>query len=72
MSNNPQKKTDQIDQPDFFYFICFWFDFPSLLQLDPAGWMPKCFVNRLNNKLVMIIENLKKLAQACPIDGDDT
>ncbi|XP_004301587.1 PREDICTED: PCTP-like protein [Fragaria vesca subsp. vesca] len=41
-----------------------------VVQLDPAGWMPKCFVNRLNNKLVKIIENLKKLAQACPIDGD--
>ncbi|KAL6297715.1 hypothetical protein ACE6H2_005857 [Prunus campanulata] len=41
-----------------------------VVQLDPAGWMPRCFVNRLNNRLVMIIENLKKLAQACPIDGD--
>ena len=41
-----------------------------MIQLDPAGWMPRCFVNRLNNRLVMIIENLKKLAQACPIDGD--
>ncbi|KAL5555039.1 hypothetical protein UlMin_037594 [Ulmus minor] len=39
-----------------------------VVQLDPAGWMPKCFVNRLNNKLVMIIENLRKLAQACPIN----
>ncbi|ONK57803.1 uncharacterized protein A4U43_C09F4250 [Asparagus officinalis] len=36
-----------------------------VVQLDPAGWLPKCFVNRLNTKLVMIIDNLKKLAQAC-------
>ncbi|GMY04936.1 START domain-containing protein 10 [Fagus crenata] len=41
-----------------------------VVQLDPAGWLPKCFVNRLNTKLVMIIENLRKLAQACPIEGD--
>ncbi|KAG5229411.1 hypothetical protein OIU85_027039 [Salix viminalis] len=41
-----------------------------VVQLDPAGWLPKCFVNRLNTKLVMIIENLKKLAQGCPADGD--
>ncbi|PKI74945.1 hypothetical protein CRG98_004717 [Punica granatum] len=34
-----------------------------VIQLDPAGWMPKFFVNRLNTKLVMIIENLRKLAQ---------
>jgi hypothetical protein len=40
------------------------------MQLDPAGWLPKCFVNRLNTKLVMITENLKKLAQGCPADGD--
>ncbi|KAG9457121.1 hypothetical protein H6P81_001629 [Aristolochia fimbriata] len=40
-----------------------------VVQLDPAGWLPKCFVNRLNTKLVMIIDNLKKLAQACPING---
>lgn len=38
--------------------LCF-FD----VQLDPAGWMPKFFVNRLNTKLVMIIEKLQKLAQ---------
>ncbi|KAK3031331.1 hypothetical protein RJ639_035237, partial [Escallonia herrerae] len=37
-----------------------------VVQLDPAGWLPKCFVNRLNTKLVMIIENLRKQAQACP------
>ncbi|MED6198090.1 hypothetical protein PIB30_062773 [Stylosanthes scabra] len=38
-----------------------------VVQLDPAGWLPKCFVNRFNTKLVMIIENLRKLAQqACP------
>lgn len=36
----------------------------EIVQLDPAGWVPKCFVNRLNTKLVMIIENLRKLAQA--------
>uniref|UniRef100_A0A1D1Y5T6 PCTP-like protein n=2 Tax=Anthurium amnicola TaxID=1678845 RepID=A0A1D1Y5T6_9ARAE len=40
-----------------------------VVQLDPAGWLPKCFVNRLNTKLVMIIDNLKKMAQACPING---
>ncbi|XP_068648946.1 uncharacterized protein [Aristolochia californica] len=39
-----------------------------VVQLDPAGWLPKCFVNRLNTKLVMIIDNLKKLAQACPMN----
>ncbi|KAI4298887.1 hypothetical protein L6164_032400 [Bauhinia variegata] len=41
-----------------------------VVQLDPAGWLPKCFVNRFNTKLVMIIENLWKLAQACPSNGD--
>ncbi|GFY89251.1 polyketide cyclase/dehydrase and lipid transport superfamily protein [Actinidia rufa] len=41
-----------------------------VIQLDPAGWLPKCFVNRLNTKLVMIIENLRKLVQACPNNGD--
>ncbi|GAB4847421.1 hypothetical protein Ancab_026478 [Ancistrocladus abbreviatus] len=41
-----------------------------VVQLDPAGWLPKWFVNRLNTKLVMIIENLKKLAQSIAIDGD--
>ncbi|PIA47009.1 hypothetical protein AQUCO_01400016v1 [Aquilegia coerulea] len=38
-----------------------------VVQLDPAGWLPKFFVNRLNTKLVMIIDNLEKLAQTCPI-----
>ncbi|KAK6945666.1 START domain [Dillenia turbinata] len=37
-----------------------------VVQLDPAGWLPKCFVNRLNTKLVMIIENLRKQVQPCP------
>ncbi|XP_022723814.1 stAR-related lipid transfer protein 5, partial [Durio zibethinus] len=37
-----------------------------VVQLDPAGWLPKCFVNRLNTKLVMIIDNLKKLVQTTP------
>ncbi|KAL3538428.1 hypothetical protein ACH5RR_001794 [Cinchona calisaya] len=37
-----------------------------VVQLDPAGWLPKCFVNRFNTKLVMIIENLKKQVLACP------
>lgn len=37
-----------------------------VVQLDPAGWLPKFFVNRLNTKLVMISDNLEKLAQACP------
>ncbi|XP_027332879.1 START domain-containing protein 10 isoform X3 [Abrus precatorius] len=41
-----------------------------VVQLDPAGWLPKCFVNRFNTKLVMIIENLRKLAQACPSEGE--
>nr|XP_017229945.1 PREDICTED: PCTP-like protein isoform X2 [Daucus carota subsp. sativus] len=36
-------------------------------QLDPAGWLPRFFVNRLNTKLVMIIENLQKQAQACSV-----
>ncbi|XXG39414.1 hypothetical protein AAC387_Pa01g0377 [Persea americana] len=40
-----------------------------VVQLDRTGWLPKCFVNRLNTKLVMIIDNLKKLAQASPING---
>lgn len=41
-----------------------------IAQLDPAGWLPKCFVNRLNTRLVMIIENLKKqvLAMNVPLD----
>ncbi|KAJ3703529.1 hypothetical protein LUZ61_007234 [Rhynchospora tenuis] len=37
-----------------------------VVQLDPAGWLPRFFVNRHNTKLVMIIENLKKLVQGCP------
>ncbi|XP_071936041.1 uncharacterized protein [Coffea arabica] len=41
-----------------------------VVQLDPAGWLPKCFVNRFNTKLVMIIENLKKQVLACPTHGD--
>ncbi|XP_058075819.1 uncharacterized protein LOC131224313 [Magnolia sinica] len=40
-----------------------------IVQLDPAGWLPKFFVNRLNTRLVMIIDDLKKLAQACRVDG---
>ncbi|XP_030473619.1 uncharacterized protein LOC115691183 [Syzygium oleosum] len=35
-----------------------------VIQLDPAGWLPKFFVNRINTKLVMIIENLRKLVAA--------
>lgn len=42
----------------------FFFPFSITFQLDPAGWLPKFFVNRLNTKLVMIIENLRKLVQA--------
>ncbi|KAL5704784.1 hypothetical protein ACHQM5_023160 [Ranunculus cassubicifolius] len=44
-----------------------------VVQLDPAGWLPKFFVNRVNTKLVMIIDNLEKLAQACPViaESDD-
>ncbi|KAE8812111.1 hypothetical protein D1007_10949 [Hordeum vulgare] len=42
-----------------------------VVQLDPAaGWLPRCIVSRLDNKLVTIIAKLKKLAQAttstCP------
>ncbi|GMI93930.1 hypothetical protein like AT5G49800 [Hibiscus trionum] len=37
-----------------------------VVQLDPAGWLPKYFVNRLSTKLVMIIENLRKLVQPNP------
>lgn len=37
------------------------------LQMDPAGWFPKFFVNRLNTKLVMITESLQKQAQASSI-----
>lgn len=48
---------------------CFLFVL-SCFQLDPAGWLPKCFVNRFNTKLVMIIENLQKLAQACPSEAE--
>lgn len=36
-----------------------------VVQMDPAGWLPKFFVNRFNTKLVMIIEDLWKQAQAC-------
>lgn len=42
-----------------------------IVQLDPAGWLPKCFVNRFNTKLVMIIENLKKQLLACPTGPGD-
>ncbi|KAE9609518.1 putative START-like domain-containing protein [Lupinus albus] len=41
-----------------------------VVQLDPAGWLPKCFVNRFNTKLVMIIENLRKLAQSSSSEVD--
>ncbi|KAE8662933.1 hypothetical protein F3Y22_tig00113124pilonHSYRG00451 [Hibiscus syriacus] len=37
-----------------------------VVQLDPAGWLPKFFMNRLNTKLVMIIEKLRKLVQTTP------
>ncbi|XP_048551351.1 uncharacterized protein LOC125553570 [Triticum urartu] len=40
-----------------------------VVQLDPAaGWLPRCIVSRLDNKLVTIIAKLKKLAQTttCP------
>ncbi|XP_051179696.1 uncharacterized protein [Lolium perenne] len=34
-----------------------------VVQLDPAaGWLPRCIVSRLDNKLVTIIAKLKKLA----------
>uniref|UniRef100_A0A0D3HK29 START domain-containing protein n=1 Tax=Oryza barthii TaxID=65489 RepID=A0A0D3HK29_9ORYZ len=37
-----------------------------VVQLDPAaGWLPRCFVSRLNSKLViMIVAKLKKMALA--------
>ncbi|XP_020518968.1 PCTP-like protein isoform X2 [Amborella trichopoda] len=36
-----------------------------VVQLDPAGWLPKFFVNnKLSTRLVIIIDNLRKLAQA--------
>ncbi|XP_062198346.1 uncharacterized protein LOC133901064 isoform X2 [Phragmites australis] len=35
-----------------------------VVQLDPAaGWLPRCLVSRLNSKLVMIIDKLKRMAQ---------
>jgi hypothetical protein len=36
-----------------------------VVQLDPAaaGWMPQCIVSRLNNKLVMIIDKMWRIAQ---------
>ncbi|CAN0899425.1 hypothetical protein LINGRAHAP2_LOCUS20265 [Linum grandiflorum] len=39
-----------------------------VVQVDPGGtgWLPKCFVNRLNTKLVMIIDKLRNIAQSCP------
>ncbi|CAN1140358.1 hypothetical protein LINPERPRIM_LOCUS24780 [Linum perenne] len=39
-----------------------------VVQVDPggAGWLPKCFVNRLNTKLVMIIDKLRNIAESCP------
>uniref|UniRef100_M1BJU8 START domain-containing protein n=2 Tax=Solanum TaxID=4107 RepID=M1BJU8_SOLTU len=43
-----------------------------VVQLDPAGWLPKCFVNRLNTKLVMIIDNLKKQVLSSPTNSDDS
>lgn len=54
----PKKRRD----PDYVFCLIF--------QLDPAGWLPKCFVNRFNTKLVMIIENLRKIAQACPSEAE--
>ncbi|XP_031490632.1 uncharacterized protein LOC116257786 [Nymphaea colorata] len=41
-----------------------------VLQLDPAGWLPKFLANRLITKLVMIIDDLKNLVEECPpLDG---
>ncbi|CAI0438454.1 unnamed protein product [Linum tenue] len=39
-----------------------------VVQLDPggAGWLPKCFVNRLNTKLVMVVDRLRFIAQSLP------
>eukprot|EP01018_Ginkgo_biloba_P025012 Gb_27818 [translate_table: standard] len=34
-----------------------------VVQLDPAGWLPKWVVNRLNMRLVMIIDDLSKLVE---------
>ncbi|KAL6658596.1 hypothetical protein ACP70R_004182 [Stipagrostis hirtigluma subsp. patula] len=36
-----------------------------VVQLDPAaGWLPRCLVGRLNSKLVMIIDKLRRMAHA--------
>ncbi|XP_040385084.1 uncharacterized protein LOC102704565 isoform X2 [Oryza brachyantha] len=42
-----------------------------VVQLDPAaGWLPRCFVSRLNSKLViMIVAKLKKMALATMHSG---
>lgn len=53
----------------FSFSLCIFININFIfffLQLDPAGWLPKCFVNRLNTKLVMIIDNLRKFAQTSP------
>ncbi|KAG8090908.1 hypothetical protein GUJ93_ZPchr0011g28939 [Zizania palustris] len=44
-----------------------------VVQLDPAaGWLPRCFVSRLNSKLViMIVAKLKKLALTTMHSGSD-
>lgn len=68
--------TNNLRITTLFWFLvninshCFFLFVLVCFQLDPAGWLPKCFVNRFNTKLVMIIENLKKLAQACPSEGE--
>ncbi|MCD9639308.1 hypothetical protein HAX54_023738 [Datura stramonium] len=43
-----------------------------VVQLDPAGWLPKCFVNRFNTKLVMIIDNLKKQVLSSSTNSDES
>ncbi|KAL6868299.1 hypothetical protein ACP4OV_015144 [Aristida adscensionis] len=36
-----------------------------VVQLDPAaGWLPRCLVGRLNSKLVVIIDKLRRMAHA--------
>jgi hypothetical protein len=33
-------------------------------QVDPAGWVPKCLVNMLSSKLVLVIDDMYRLAQS--------
>lgn len=59
----PEWRLNKRNWQCYYLTAALLFCFLANVQLDPAGWMPKFFVNRLNTKLVMIIENLRKLAQ---------